>query len=74
MSLNKEWHGDSIGGETRALGIPTVVDRMIQQAIVQVLTPIYEKRFSDNSFGFRPNRSAHDALLRIQEYANDGYA
>lgn len=61
-------------GETRALGIPTVVDRMIQQAIVQVLTPIYEKRFSDNSFGFRPNRSAHDALLRIQEYANDGYA
>lgn len=59
-------------GETRALGIPTVVDRMIQQAIVQVLTPIYEKTFSDNSFGFRPGRSAHDAILRIQEYANEG--
>lgn len=46
---------------------------MIQQAVVQVLTPIYEKRFSDNSFGFRPNRGAHDALLRIQKYANEGY-
>lgn len=46
---------------------------MIQQAVVQILSPIYEKRFSDNSFGFRPNRSAHDALLKIQEYANEGY-
>ena len=49
-------------GKTRKLGIPTVVDRLVQQAIVQVLTPIYEPRFSERSFGFRPNRSAHDAL------------
>jgi|GEM_PF-4071374 len=45
-------------GKTRKLGIPTVVDRLIQQAICQVLTPIFEKQFSDNSFGFRPKRSA----------------
>ena len=49
-------------GKTRKLGIPTVVDRMVQQAIVQVLTPIYDPTFSEHSFGFRPNRSAHDAL------------
>jgi len=51
-------------GKTRKLGIPTVVDRLIQQAIAQVLSPIFEEQFSDNSFGFRPNRSAHDALRR----------
>ena len=51
-------------GKTRKLGIPTVVDRLIQQAINQVLTPIFEKQFSDNSFGFRPGRSAQDALNR----------
>src|SRR5690554_7148947 len=45
-------------GKMRKLGIPTVVDRLIQQAICQVLTPIFEKQFSDNSFGFRPKRSA----------------
>lgn len=59
-------------GKTRQLGIPTVVDRMIQQAIVQVLTPIYEPRFSDSSFGFRPNRGCHDALLQAQALANEG--
>ena len=59
-------------GKTRQLGIPTVVDRMIQQAIVQVLTPIYEPRFSDSSFGFRPNRGCHDALLQVQTLANEG--
>lgn len=59
-------------GKTRLLGIPTVVDRMVQQAIVQVLTPIYEPQFSDNSFGFRPNRSAHDALHAVKRYADDG--
>lgn len=60
-------------GKVRELGIPTVVDRVIQQAIAQVLSPIFEEQFSDNSFGFRPKRSAHDALKRIQEYINDGY-
>lgn len=59
-------------GKTRKLGIPTVADRMIQQAIVQVLTPIYEPLFSDNSFGFRPNRGCHEALLRVKEIANRG--
>ena len=60
-------------GKKRELGIPTVIDRLVQQAISQVLIPIYEPQFSDNSFGFRPNRSAHDALHRIQEYADAGY-
>ena len=49
-------------GKTRNLGIPTVVDRVIQQAIAQVLSPIFEEQFSDNSYGFRPKRSAHDAM------------
>lgn len=59
-------------GKVRQLGIPVVVDRMIQQAIVQVLTPIYEPLFSDSSFGFRPNRCAHDALTRIKQHAKAG--
>ena len=60
-------------GKTRPLGIPTVVDRMIQQAISQVLTPIFEKKFSENSYGFRPNRSAHQAILKCKEYMDEGY-
>lgn len=60
-------------GKTRKLGIPTVVDRLIQQAITQVLSPIFEEQFSDNSFGFRPKRSAHDALRRCQKHITDGY-
>ena len=60
-------------GEFRKLGVPTVVDRVIQQAITQELTPIYEERFSENSFGFRPNRGAHDALRQCQKNVNDGY-
>ena len=61
------------GGKTRPLGIPTVVDRLVQHAVAQVLTLVYEPQFSDNSFGFRPGRSAHDALRRVQEYAEQGY-
>ena len=57
----------------RKLGIPTVVDRMIQQAIAQELAPIYEEQFSDNSYGFRPGRSAHDALAKCREYVEEGY-
>lgn len=60
-------------GEFRKLGVPTVVDRVIQQAITQELTPIYEEQFSENSFGFRPNRGAHDALRQCQRNVNDGY-
>ena len=60
-------------GNTRPLGIPTVVDRVIQQAISQILSPIYERQFSDNSFGFRPHRSCHKALKRAQEYITQGY-
>ena len=60
-------------GEFRKLGVPTVVDRVFQQAITQVLSPIYEKQFSENSFGFQPNRGAHDALKQCQTNVNDGY-
>jgi len=60
-------------GKTRKLGIPTVVDRLIQQAICQVLTPIFEKQFSNSSFGFRPKRSAHDALKRCKTNITEGY-
>ena len=60
-------------GKFRKLGIPTVVDRVYQQAIAQVLSPIYEEQFSENSYGFRPKRSQHDALKQCQKNANDGY-
>ena len=60
-------------GKKRPLGIPTVVDRVIQQAIAQVLSRIYDSKFSDNSFGFRPNRSAHDAMMRTLDYLNEGF-
>lgn len=59
--------------KTRPLGIPTVVDRVIQQSIAQILSPIYEPLFSANSFGFRPKRSAHDALKQCQKYISEGY-
>ena len=59
-------------GKKRNLGIPTVMDRIIQQAMVQVLSPIFEKQFSDNSFGFRPRRSCEQAIIRALEYLNDG--
>lgn len=61
------------GGKMRQLGIPTVVDRVIQQAIAQVLGLVYEPKFSDGSYGIRPGRSAHQALRRAQEIINDGY-
>jgi RNA-directed DNA polymerase len=60
-------------GKKRKLGIPTAVDRVVQQAIAQVLTPIFEPQFSETSYGFRPKRSAHDALKKCREYANQGY-
>lgn len=60
-------------GKKRPLGIPTVVDRVIQQAIAQVLSPIFEEEFSDNSYGFRPNKNAHQAILKCKEYMDNGY-
>jgi RNA-directed DNA polymerase len=61
-------------GGTRPLGIPTAQDRLIQQAIAQVLTPIFETGFSDASYGFRPGRSAQQAVARAQGYIEEGYA
>jgi group II intron reverse transcriptase/maturase len=60
-------------GGVRKLGIPTVLDRVLQQAISQVLIPVYEHQFSDSSYGFRPNRNAHQALKRVQNYVDAGY-
>ena len=60
-------------GKVRKLGIPTVIDRVVQQAVAQELTPLYEVQFSDNSFGFRPGRGAHDALKRCKTLADEGY-
>ena len=59
-------------GGVRLLGIPTVKDRLVQQAIHQVLSPLYEEIFSDQSYGFRPGRSAHDALSKAKEYVAKG--
>ena len=60
-------------GKKRTLGIPTVVDRVIQQAIAQVLMKIYDPHFSEHSYGFRPGRSAHDAIEEVLEFLNVGY-
>ncbi len=60
-------------GGVRQLGIPTVIDRLIQQAIAQVLSPMFEQVFSPYSYGFRPGRSAHQAIQKSQEYIREGY-
>lgn len=60
-------------GKKRKLGIPTAVDRVVQQAIAQVLTPVYEPEFVETSYGFRPGKSAHDAIRKCQEYLKEGY-
>jgi group II intron reverse transcriptase/maturase len=64
---------DKPDGGVRLLGIPTVTDRMIQQAISQILAPIFEAEFSDHSYGFRPKRNAHQAIKQAQGYINEGY-
>lgn len=61
------------GGGQRQLGIPTAVDRLVQQAILQVMGPILEQEFSDSSYGFRPGRSAHDAIHQAADYVKGGY-
>ena len=60
-------------GGKRLLGVPTVIDRMVQQAMVQVLQPIFEQTFSDSSFGFRPKRNAHQAIARAKHYHDEVY-
>ena len=60
-------------GKKRGLGIPTVVDRVVQQSISQVLEVLYEPQFSETSYGFRPHRGAHKALLKCGEYIEQGY-
>ena len=62
------------GGKTRNLGIPRVMDRMVQQAIAQVLSVIYEPEFSPYSYGFRPGKGCHDALKQSRSFANEGYS
>lgn len=61
------------GGGIRLLGIPTVLDRLIQQALLQVMTPIFDPDFFPNSFGFRPGKRAHDAVKQAQKYIQQGY-
>lgn len=60
-------------GGTRQLGIPTVTDRFIQQAITQVLTPLFDPEFSEHSYGFRPNRRGHDAVRKARQFMQEGY-
>ena len=60
------------GGGERELGIPTVLDRFIQQALLQVLQPLFDPTFSEHSYGFRPGRRAHDAVRRAQRYVQEG--
>ena len=70
----KTVHIPKPGGKgTRMLGIPSVTDRLIQQAILQKLTPLFDKNFSDNSFGFRPGRNAHQAVKQAHQHLCNGY-
>jgi len=71
-SLVKRQEIPKSGGGTRELGIPTVLDRLIQQALLQVLQPLFEPTFSEHSYGFRPGRSAHGALRAAQQYVQEG--
>ncbi|MBM4049779.1 MAG: group II intron reverse transcriptase/maturase [Planctomycetes bacterium] len=61
------------GGGQRQLGVPTVVDRVVEQALLQILQPIYDPTFSERSYGFRPGRSAHQAVAKAQQYVAEGY-
>ena len=61
-------------GGTRQLGVSTVKDRIVQQAVAQVISPLYEKVFSESSYGFRPNRSAHQAVKQGSAYVAEGYS
>lgn len=69
----EQTQAQKVNGKQRPLGIPTALDRVIQQAIAQPISEIYEKVFSEYSYGFRPNRSCHDAIEKALEYINEGY-
>ncbi len=60
-------------GKTRQLGVPTVTDRMLQQAVSQIIAPKFELEFKDHSYGFRPRKNAHQAVLQSLKYINEGY-
>jgi retron-type reverse transcriptase len=60
-------------GKTRLLGVPTVIERVLQQAVSQVISPYFESEFKDESYGFRPNRNALQAIQKSEEYINSGY-
>ena len=60
-------------GGTRMLGIPTVIDRLIQQSLSQWMNNLWDHEFSENSYGFRPNKNAHQAVLQAQKFLNEGY-
>ena len=66
-------HIPKSNGKTRLLGIPTVTDRWLQQAIAQTITSLFEFEFKDHSYGFRPNKNAHQCIQQSQQYINDGY-
>ena len=66
-------HIQKSNGKTRLLGIPTVTDRWLQQAIAQTITPLFEFEFKDHSYGFRPNKNAHQCMQQSQQYINEGY-
>ena len=60
-------------GKTRLLGIPTVIDRWLQQSVAQTIAPRFEKEFTAHSYGFRPNKNAHECILQSQKYIHEGY-
>ena len=60
-------------GKTRLLGIPTVTDRWLQQAVAQAITPLFEFEFKEHSYGFRPNKNAQQCIQQSQQYINEGY-
>lgn len=66
-------HIPKTGGKTRLLGIPTVVDRWLQQAVAQAITPLFESEFKDHSYGFRPDKNAHQCILQAERYMEEGY-
>ncbi len=72
-SPGREVYVPKPGGGQRMLGIPTVLDRFITQAVLQVMGPLFEPGFSEHSYGFRPGRSAHQAVLQACSYLAEGY-